>query len=661
MNTQPTNANDEFLISLSSRTAGPMYADVPDSLKKLPNWAVWRLEKRNGSSTKVPYSVNGGFAKSNDPSTWTTFESAVAVADDPLAFRDGIGFMLQGTNLVGLDFDGVRQDGVVDPYVLEIIKELGSPYTEITPSTTGLRMFVECAQLPKGNRKFSAKSSSVKKYGAEIYSGGEGGRYLTATGGRFSGEGVPNLNAADIELPYLLISQFPNEKFKKLWMGDASDYENDESRGDLALCNILLKLLGPDKEKIDQYFRKSKLCDEKWLNRAEYREWTIAKAMNGAQPAPPPEQAAASASTRRDKTERLRQKVAELEFHHEAVDYGEYEYVVDVIRKNDYDFDGWFPLGRPSLIGGSSGSGKSTFMFDLLVKQFVRAPVFGRATHGRPYVVLMLDRGKKAHKATMRRMNLVTDSVPIKFLNPVLDRAAAQEIINRIEECDPLPLIVFIEGLDMLTRDASEMKVVTPFMHDVQKIAEHFDIALIGSMGAPKTKANEGYTAKRDQLFGSAVWSRMIETIVAVQYPGGKDTADQREFTVMLRNGKPESLLLEFQHGVLVHVPEAEQPTADKKLGPKLQKAVNFIRKVLQDGPMLRDKLMENAKNRESITESTLLAPAAHLQEYEGLMREPTGKGGAWQWWFAEIHATKETLKSTEENEAVLDREFDLS
>jgi hypothetical protein len=628
--------------------------NIPEELQRIPHWIVWRGEKRNGSVTKVPYSVNGGFAKSNDPSTWSTFEKAVAVADDPLAFRDGIGFMLQGTNLIGLDFDGVLKDGAVEPYVLDILEKLDSPYSEITPSGNGLRAFVQCAALPAGQRKFSGN-----KYGAEIYSGGEGGRYLTCTGNHFSGAGVPKIE--DIGVAYLMVSQIRNDKFKRLWMGDVSDYENDQSRGDLALCNILLKLLGPDKEKIDQYFRKSKLCDEKWMNRAEYREWTIAKAMNGATPALPPEQAPASAPTREETTARSQQKAAELEFHHEAVDYGEYEYVVDVIRKNDYDFDGWFPLGRPSLIGGSSGSGKSTFMFDLLVKQFVSTPVFGHATHGRPYIVLMLDRGKKAHKATMRRMNLVTDSVPIKFLNPVLDRAAAQEIINRIEECDPLPQIVFIEGLDMLTRDANEMKVVMPFMHDMQKIAEHFDIALIGSMGAPKTKANEGYTAKRDQIFGSAVWARQSETVVAVQYPGGKDTEDQRELTVMLRNGKHESLLLEFQHGVLVQVPEAEQPTADKKLSPKLQKAVNFIRKSLQDGPMLRDKLIENAKNRESITETTLLAGAAHLQEYEGLMREPMGKGGAWQWWFSEIHATKETLKPTEQNDVVLDRTFDLA
>jgi hypothetical protein len=644
------------------------FKNVPQELQKIPHWIVWRSEKRNGSVTKVPYAVNGGFAKSNDSSTWSTFESAVAVADDPLAFRDGVGFMLQGTNLVGLDFDGVRQDGVVDPYVLEIIKELGNPYTEITPSTTGLRMFVECAQLPKGNRKFSAKSSSVKKYGAEIYSGGEGGRYLTVTGHHYSGEGVPKHE--NIDFAYWLLSQFPNEKFKKLWMGDVSDYENDQSKGDLALCNILLKLLGPDKEKIDQYFRKSKLCDEKWMNRAEYREWTITKAMNRLPaPAPAPEQDSQAPPASAFDEERQ-----ELQFHLPAVTGGgSYDYVV--APADAEQFDGWFPMGSPSLIGGSSGSGKSTFLLDLLVKQAMKAPVFDHATFGRPYIVLMFDRGQESHDRTMRRMGFTTEQVPIKFLKPVLDSSASQEIINRIEESDPLPQVVFIEGLDMLVRDPNKMEVVMPFMHEMQKIASHFHIALIGSTGAPKTKANEGYTAKRDQIFGSAAWGRLSETIVTLQFPGGKDTADQRELTIMLRNGKPEGMLLEFQHGKLEKIPE--QPQTDA-LSPKLREAVEFIEKALSDGgPKPSITLHDVARATRGIKKDTLEDAARYLKE-QGLLsmrRTTPSKGKAqWVWELVKMNATGAALAEREPGDdsdeldesgtkdtGTISRDFDLS
>src|ERR1700722_9773901 len=134
-----------------------MFEDVPQKLKELPHWIVWKRETRKNAETKVPYDANipRQMAKSNDSRTWATFERASKLANDPLSGFDGVGFMLQGTNLVGVDFDGVIDEaGTVDPYVLSIIAQLGNPYTEITPSGTGMRCFVESEKLPTGKRKF---------------------------------------------------------------------------------------------------------------------------------------------------------------------------------------------------------------------------------------------------------------------------------------------------------------------------------------------------------------------------------------------------------------------------------------------------------------------------------------------------------------------------
>jgi len=149
-----------------------IYSAVPQQLKDFPHWIVWKLEQRGGRDTKVPYDAKSNgkahYAKSNDAATWTEFAQAAEVATDALSQYDGVGFMLQGTDLVGIDFDGVIHDGTVEPFVLDILKHLGDPYCEVTPSGNGLRAFVECPTLPAGQRKFSSN-----KYGAEIYSGSE--------------------------------------------------------------------------------------------------------------------------------------------------------------------------------------------------------------------------------------------------------------------------------------------------------------------------------------------------------------------------------------------------------------------------------------------------------------------------------------------------------
>ena len=243
--------------------------NVPHELTSLPNWVIWRHEERNGELTKVPYDPkNGRSAKVNDASTWSTFECASSFET-----KDGIGFMLKGSEYVGLDFDGVIHEGVVDPYVCKILQQLGNPYAEVTPSGKGIRAFVRGA-LPQGGRRFGR--SKPEKYGVEIYSGAEAGRYLTITGNKHSGTGIPSV---DLEIPYLMCSQFLDEGFTKLWMGNISGYNGDDSRADLALCGKLAKHFNNDPQKIENAFNQSVLGQrKKWQQRPDYRKRTIRKA-----------------------------------------------------------------------------------------------------------------------------------------------------------------------------------------------------------------------------------------------------------------------------------------------------------------------------------------------------------------------------------------------
>ena len=143
---------------------------IPDELKSLDQWVVWRAEKRGEKITKVPYNpLSLKHAKSTDPMTWTGFDKAWKV------FRggnfNGIGFVLsKNDEFSGVDLDHCRdlKSGVIDDWAMKIAKELNS-YTEISPSGTGLRIFIK-GKLPEGRRK---------KGDIEMY---EDGRYLTVTG-----------------------------------------------------------------------------------------------------------------------------------------------------------------------------------------------------------------------------------------------------------------------------------------------------------------------------------------------------------------------------------------------------------------------------------------------------------------------------------------------
>ena len=229
--------------------------------------------------------------------------------------------------------------------------------------------------------------------------------------------------------------------------------------------------------------------------------------------------------------------------------------------------DGWFPRGTTSVVGGPSGGSKSTLMNDLLVTQREGEPYLGHATHRLPYLVIMADRGKRASRRTIDRMNLNEKSIPMCAMPVVWDDAAIQAILGKIENCDPLPAVVFLEGMDMMVSEAHKMEKVSPFLDALNAVAAHYHIAIVGSVGSPKAKKGEGYAGGRDKIFGSVSWSRMTETIAMLQYIDGDDADARRSLVILLRNGPAEKFELKMgSNGRLEQVRPEPKSTVKKHL-----------------------------------------------------------------------------------------------
>src|SRR5262249_29893729 len=84
----------------------PKLDTIPDELKSLIVWVLWRYEWQNEKWTKIPYqaTANQHMASSNDPKTWTSFDKVVARCCS--GGFDGIGFVLDPKNgIVGIDLD----------------------------------------------------------------------------------------------------------------------------------------------------------------------------------------------------------------------------------------------------------------------------------------------------------------------------------------------------------------------------------------------------------------------------------------------------------------------------------------------------------------------------------------------------------------------------
>jgi P4 family phage/plasmid primase-like protien len=288
---------------------------VPQVLRDLGRWVLWRWERpKKGRWTKVPYDPHRrrGKAKSDDPSTWGTIDEARGAWTKDRKYYDGIGFMItEGDGFVGIDPDEAidLSTGELKPWAQRIVDELAT-YTELSPTQTGVKLWAVATKPGSEWCKEPYADGEVEMY--------DHGRFFTVTGYHWHGTPAtveerqeqvaalyhevldakgarksPPAKGAERNGPAahhgLSDDQIIDKaerasnghKFRALMDGDTGAYGNDQSRADLALCCIVA-FYTKDAGLIDQVFRRSKLCRDKWDERRKdstYGKDTVARAL----------------------------------------------------------------------------------------------------------------------------------------------------------------------------------------------------------------------------------------------------------------------------------------------------------------------------------------------------------------------------------------------
>lgn len=284
------------------------YSAIPQELKGYKNWVCWQAypdpKSHSGISKKPINPKTGGLAQSNNPDTWSDFETAVRQSGK----YSGIGFMFSNSPFFGVDLDDMPNDiedyqnGGADNIISEFVNTLQS-YTEFSQSKTGVHIICK-GTLPEGRRK--AKNDSG---GFEMY---ENGRFFVVTGNYCSEYGyindctesvkplhskylgktaepkpnrqniTVNLNSVD-DIVRAACNAKNGSLFKALYSGDFSAYAS-QSEADMAFCNMLAFWCGCDSEKMDAIFRQSGLMRDKWDRKQSgttYGIITLQKAVSG--------------------------------------------------------------------------------------------------------------------------------------------------------------------------------------------------------------------------------------------------------------------------------------------------------------------------------------------------------------------------------------------
>lgn len=266
-----------------------MYELIPDELKAMPRWVCWRAvpdPKSHSGISKQPVNPRtGGMARSNDPTTWTDFETAAAAAVD----YAGIGFMFYESGYIGIDIDD-RPSEITDyrngirDNIFGQMNDVLQTYAEFSQSGNGIH-FIGRGSLP--DKDFNNHDAGVEMY--------TGARFFVMTGNLCT-EYVDIADITETVKPYYekyrtkskskasaLAEQLSltgcsmsaqevidrasrsrqGQKFSALYAGDTTGY-NSNSEADMAFCNMLAFWCQGDLQLMDEIFRSSGLMRDKW-------------------------------------------------------------------------------------------------------------------------------------------------------------------------------------------------------------------------------------------------------------------------------------------------------------------------------------------------------------------------------------------------------------
>lgn len=269
------------------------YQNIPQELRNLKQWGLFELKwvEARKKNTKIPINpYDGSAGKSNDPNTWSDFDTAMRALND-VERADGLAFYF-ANGYVGLDIDHIDSNledwraGDNDPNnLVNKFQDLtDNTYMEVSQSGTGIHAIFK-GKIP-GKRR--------RKGNYEMY---QTGRFFALTGNNiipdptiksmsddemktlyeflFGKDNIVQLhsesdNITPVDLSVAeIIKRAENSaktgtRFTMFMKGGWEQFYASHSEADMAFANDLAFWAGRDFHKMDTIFRNSSLMREKF-------------------------------------------------------------------------------------------------------------------------------------------------------------------------------------------------------------------------------------------------------------------------------------------------------------------------------------------------------------------------------------------------------------
>jgi hypothetical protein len=239
---------------------------------------------------------------------------------------------------------------------------------------------------------------------------------------------------------------------------------------------------------------------------------------------------------------------------------------------HEFLIDAILPTSEVHLIGGPSGAGKTTWLFQMLEDWSNAKPILGYGSNPCPWKYIAADRSMRTTKRTIARTgSKVTDDIVHSML---FNFKYSRNITGILQWCDAIKFrdgLLVIDGIQSLTPQGkiNHYDVVAEFLIGIQKLFATRGITIIGTAHSTKVREDEQIKNPRQRILGSVAWGAYSETIILVE-PAKEDNpaCPERWLSLLPRNAPEIKLRLQFDSaGRLV---EQDEDVSNTVLDAKL-------------------------------------------------------------------------------------------
>ncbi len=284
---QPKLSPMEYAQKMNNMRLDNLAKNVPAEMKALPNWCVLKIYKDKATGTTKKFIVNannpqGGWAKHNDPSNWTTFDKAMEYARKNNGA--GLSFAIKGSGFNAFDLDHCydKETKTYNETAKKFLADLPNSYAERSVSGTGLHIFTKGSVCENGKYNEARGGAAVEVFetwGFVSMTGnvvdeqhknlvdlpdevkksiqteiGEKKVYQAPAQNRNQ---FHNYARSDSEVIDVIRKSKRSNEFESLMNG--ADLCGDHSRSDLRLMGILAYFTNSNTNQMETIFKQSKL------------------------------------------------------------------------------------------------------------------------------------------------------------------------------------------------------------------------------------------------------------------------------------------------------------------------------------------------------------------------------------------------------------------